>query len=131
MRIFGRTATPSPGRSRSRRRAKGYARTVEAAVVVGDAVFVADDGVVVSAIDPRAWAKKKAAIVVAFTIAEIAAAALATAVALVPPAFGLVSKIGGALCLAFFLGVQPLGTAVREAVRSPSRAALRGAWKSA
>jgi hypothetical protein len=110
---------------------KGLPRSVEARLGVGDVVFVAPGAPTVSAIDPRAWAAKKAALVVAFTVAEISAAALATAVALVPPAFGLVSKIGGALCLAFFLGVQPLGTAVREAVRAPSRAALRGVWKSA
>ena len=51
--------------------------------------------------------------------------------ALWPPVFGLVSTLGGALCLAFFLIVQPAGTALRDAVRVPSRAIVRGQWKRA
>jgi hypothetical protein len=61
-------------------------------------------------------------------VGVLAVAGACTAVALTPPAFGTISKIGAALCLAFFLLVQPAGTAVREAVRAPSRALLRGRW---
>jgi hypothetical protein len=39
-----------------------------------------------------------------------------------------VSTLGGAACLGFFLIVQPAGTALRDAVRLPSRAWLRGRW---
>jgi hypothetical protein len=118
------------------RKARGFARTVEAAIGPGADVrlLVGDDGTtvrLVSAVEPARWAAKKRGLVVAFIAAELAAAGLATAIALVPPAFGLVSKLGGALCLAYFLGVQPIGTAVRDAVRSPARRALRGRWAQA
>jgi hypothetical protein len=123
------------------KKARGFARTVEATIGVGEEVYVVGevrgDGDrvelvgpprLVSTIDPRAWAARKARAVVLFVVAELAFAAASTAVALWPPAFGLVSKLGGALCLAFFLGVQPLGTALRDAVRSPARHPLRGRW---
>ena len=48
-----------------------------------------------------------------------------------PPVFGLVSTIGAALGLAFFLLVQPAGTALRDAVKLPSAPITRGTWKSA
>ncbi len=47
----------------------------------------------------------------------------------VAPRFGVVSTLGGAACLGFFLIVQPAGTALRDAVRLPSRASLRGRWR--
>jgi len=60
---------------------------------------------------------------------EAANSASQTAVALVPPLFGPTSKLGGALCLAFFLLVQPAGTRVRAAVRTPNRSLLGGRWQ--
>jgi hypothetical protein len=48
--------------------------------------------------------------------------------ALWTPMFGLVSMLGAAAALGVFLGVQPLGVAVNEAVRTPDRAYLRGRW---
>ncbi|HZO12649.1 MAG TPA: hypothetical protein VFB62_05315, partial [Polyangiaceae bacterium] len=51
-----------------------------------------------------------------------------TYLALYPPIFGTVSIVGGALGLVFFLLVQPAGTAIRDAVRVPSVAQLRGSW---
>ena len=113
-------------------KARGFARTVVATVNEGASVFVAraknGDGVVVASMDPRAVLAKNAAIGVGFIAAELAAAGACTALALRPPVFGLVSTIGGALGLAFYLGVQPLGTAVRDAMLVPSRAPVRGTW---
>jgi len=129
------------------RKAKGYVRTVTSELGAGAHVWVAGDvatrgerrvlqsasvggtrRVVVSAIDPRAWCSRKIALLGVFVLGTLLVAAGATAVALWPPHFGVVSTVGGALCLAYFLLIQPLGTAVRDAVRPPSRAILRGSW---
>jgi hypothetical protein len=120
------------------KKARGFGRTVELTIGASDVVYVVvEDNELggaprlVASEDPGRWAAKKRAIVLGFITAELAAAGVATAVALVPPAFGLVSKLGGALCLGYFLGVQPIGTLVRDAVRSPARRALRGRWARA
>jgi hypothetical protein len=84
---------------------------------------------ILSAFDPRRWLAGKALLLALFVVAETAAAAACTFVALSPPPFGLVSTIGGALCLAFFLLVQPAGTMVRDAVQTPSRSLLGGRWE--
>lgn len=130
------------------RKARGHARTVRVDVRTGSSVWIAghvqrgpDDrsgwqitpsdraGFLVSAIDPRAWLRTRGLLALGFALAEVAAAAAVTALVLVPPIFdGWPSKVGGALGLAFFLGVQPLGNAVRDAVRAPGRAFVRGRW---
>jgi hypothetical protein len=127
------------------RKARGHARRVRVDLAEGRTVWIAGEvrrdggelslragdraGLLVSAIDPRAWLRWAATLGVLFAIAEVIAAAIVTALVLVPPIFdGWTSKIGGALGLAFFLGVQPLGTMVRDAVREPGRAFVRGRW---
>lgn len=127
------------------RKARGHVRRVTVELGAGQEVWIAGDlrkeggalvvrpsaalGVLVSAIDPRAWSRRAIAIACLFALAEIAVAAGVTALVLVPPVFdGLASKIGGALGLGFFLGVQPLGTMIRDAVRAPSKAFVRGKW---
>jgi hypothetical protein len=112
------------------RKARGHERAVVVTVDTGAEVYVAEDGegLLVATLDPRAWCRRKMAHLIAFVIAELALLCACTAVALVPPAFGLVSKLGAALCVAYFLLVQPAGTAMRDRVRPPSRAIVRGAW---
>jgi hypothetical protein len=127
------------------RKAKGHARTVTTEIGAGEAVWLAgeviasgdafelqpgkDLGLIVSAIEPRAWLRRAVAIAGGFAIVEVAVAAGLTLLVLVPPVFdGWPSTLGGVLCLAFFLAVQPLGTAVRDAVRPPGRASVRGLW---
>lgn len=127
------------------RKARGHGRTVRSDVRAGDVVWLAgelrrgangewelgagDRGLLVSAIDPRAWLRRKMGLAVLFVVLEVIAAAAVTALVLVPPVFdGWPSKIGGVLGLAFFLGVQPLGNAVRDALRVPSQAFVRGRW---
>jgi hypothetical protein len=121
-------------------KARGFTRTVEVAVGAGREVYVhgrLDGGtlrptaagtLLVATVDPRPVLARKAALAAAFLVAELLVAAACTAVALWPPVFGRVSTAGGVLCLAFFLLVQPAGTAVRDAVRVPSRAIVRGRW---
>lgn len=126
------------------RKARGFSRTVAAEVAERE-VFVhgriedrdgtrtvvppARGAMLVATIDPRAFIAKKAALAGAFIVAELVLAAACTAIALWPPVFGRVSTIGGALGLGFFLLVQPAGTAVRDAILTPSRAPVRGTWK--
>lgn len=115
------------------RRARGWTREVAVALVPGDRVWLVDDGgrtLAVSGADPRAWLNRKRALVLGFLLAILAIAG-GCSVAAYPvmfgaPLFGLVSMLGAAAALGFFLGVQPLGVAVTEAVRTPDRAYLRG-----
>lgn len=127
------------------RKARGHVRKVTVEVRAGQKVWLAgelrrsgDDvelvpgrelGLLVSVIDPRAWLQQASLLALGFALAEILVAAAITALALVPPLFdGWPSKLGGLLGLAFFLGVQPLGTAVRDAVRTPNQRYVRGRW---
>ena len=127
------------------KKARGFSRTVTVDIGPGARVFVAGevrrgDGfsihplpgarLLVSTVDPRAVCGRHMGRVVLFMIAVPVIAAACTAVALYPPHFGLVSTLGGALCLAYFLLVQPAGTALRDAVLLPHRAILRGSWVS-
>lgn len=127
------------------RKARGHVRTVSVDLRAGSAVWIAGEvreapgglevgpgaggDLLVSAIEPRAWLRGKVALAVLFAIVEIALAAGVTALVLVPPIFdGWPSKLGGLLGLGFFLAVQPVGAAVRDALRPPSRAFVRGRW---
>ncbi|GAB4200526.1 MAG: hypothetical protein OHK0013_11640 [Sandaracinaceae bacterium] len=60
--------------------------------------------------------------------AAVVGATLVTGLALWPPAFGPISTLGGALGLAFFLGIQPLGTAARDRARLPPERHVGGLW---
>lgn len=119
---------------------KGYARQVELEVREGDEVWVLgrrdgnamapwdDRPLVVSMIDPVAWAGWAVRQVAAFLALSVLGLALVTGLALWPPHFGLVSTIGGALCFAYFLAVQPLATALRDRVRTPARRLEGALW---
>lgn len=123
------------------RKARGFSRTVTASVAPGARVWIAgrsqggvmraDDahGLLVAAIDPRAWLLRSALLNVVFATLAIAAAGGVTALALTTPRFGLMSTVGGALGLVFFLLIQPAGTFIRDLVLEPSRAILRGEWR--
>ncbi|MEP7123666.1 MAG: hypothetical protein ABJE95_22250 [Byssovorax sp.] len=124
------------------KKARGFARAVEGAATgevylfgqlrpMGKGLSLAaakPGGLLVAKFDPRPWLDRKIALAVLFIVGDIALAAACSAVALWPPRFGLVSTLGGAACLGFFLTAQPAGTALRDAVRVPSRAWLRGKW---
>jgi hypothetical protein len=133
------------------RRAKGFRREVEVTLAPRQQVWIAgclreaeEDAetgaeiwrleapeggpALVSAIEPRTWLSRKAWLVVGFIVAELAIAAGCTVLALWPPLFDWVSMIGAGAALGFFLGVQPIGVSLNEAVRTPNRAYLRGCW---
>jgi len=110
------------------RKAKGFARTVRVRVRAGERVWVVGDGEIVSTFDPRAWARNKSFLVLAFIPIELACCAAATRLALSVPHFGTMSIIGAVACIAFFLGVTPVAVALRESVRRPNEAFLRTVW---
>jgi hypothetical protein len=137
------TVTAFDERAADAKKARGTVRLVSTSIEGDQPVWVygrftrgpegatlePDDGELwVCEIDPRAWCRSKVSLVTLFIAAALLLAAACTAVALVPPAFGTVSKVGGALCLAYFLLVQPAGVSLREAVRTPDRAIVRGVW---
>lgn len=119
---------------------KGHARTVEIEVRVGDRVWVLgrrdgdrlvpwpDRPLVVSTTDPIAWAGGRARLLCGFVVAALVGLVVTTGLALWPPHFGWVSTLGGALGLVYFLGIQPVGTAVRDAVRTPAQQPVGGVW---
>lgn len=126
------------------RKARGFLRTVEAAVVPGQALFIHGElhgtgaeralgpgpagMVLLSTHDPRARLLGLAARLAAFALAALAVCGGATALALHEPHFEGLSKAGAFLCALFFLLVQPLSVALRDACRIPSRAFVRGRW---
>lgn len=113
------------------RRARGWARSVGVTIGQGERVFVLErDGQprVVASMDPRRWVARKRGLIGGFVLAELALASACTIAILWPPLFDWVSMIGAASALGLFLGAQPIGVAVQEAVRTPDRAYLRGRW---
>ncbi|AKT40031.1 hypothetical protein [Chondromyces crocatus] len=115
------------------RKARGYSRTVEVPVEAGSMVWLGGETPsaprLVATLDPRGVIRSRAVQCAVFAALTLVAAAGCTAVALWPPVFGTVSTLGGLLCLGYFLGVQPLGVTVRNAVRLPSQRILRGTWE--
>ncbi|XXT24838.1 hypothetical protein WME94_25220 [Sorangium sp. So ce429] len=82
----------------------------------------------VSSVDPRAFCRSRIALLALGVAGILGALVGCSALALSRPRFGPASTAGAALCLAFFLLVQPLGTALRDAARTPSAAPARGRW---
>ncbi len=113
------------------RRGRGWPRSVVVAIAAGERVFVVDgEGgpSIVSTLDPRRWIAQKRGLIVAFVLGELMLAGACTTLILWPPLFDWSSMLGAAAGLGLFLGVQPIGVAVRDAVRTPDRAYLRGRW---
>ena len=113
------------------RKAKGFAREVRVRVRPGQRVWIIgslEKPEIVATMDPVAFCTKKALGFLAFIPLELLVCAAATRLALMTPHFGKASIAGAVACLAFFLGVTPLGVALREGARHPSRAFLRNTW---
>ncbi len=114
------------------RSGKGSPRVVRTVIGEGARVWFATEGsalTFLSATDPLAWYRRKRSGLFLFALAELGVCGALTALALVPPAFGGASTIGGALLLLFFLLVQPLGVSLDEGAREPHCAFLRGEWR--
>ncbi len=109
---------------------RGFERIVRCEVGPGDRVWI-HAPCLVATFDPRPWCRRSTRLLLGFVAAVLLGAGAVTALALHPPLFGTVSTVGGALGLAYFLLVQPAGTAARDAVRVPCEAYLRGSWVKA
>jgi hypothetical protein len=62
-------------------------------------------------------------------IAALVGVVVVTTLALWPPVFGVVSTLGAAAGVGFFLAIQPLGTAAREKGALPDRRRVGGLWE--
>jgi hypothetical protein len=113
-------------------KARGAERVIRHALSVGDEVWVvpadSEGPLWLSAVDPGAWLARQRALLALFMGGSLALLCGCTLLVLWPPVYGTVSTLGGALSLAFFLLVQPVGVAVGERVLPLHRAALRGTW---
>jgi hypothetical protein len=118
--------------------AAGALRTVHTRITRGATVWLAGtrDGqafraTLASDVDPRRWARAKLWLLLGLVVLDVAWVALGTALALWPPVFGLVSKAGAVVLVGHFLGLTPIAMALREKVRPPATAFLRGEWQRA
>lgn len=113
------------------RKAKGWMRTVRAGLGPDAEVWVGSgDRPFVSAIDPQPWLRNRALAITGLMALHLAVAAACSTAALWPPIFDNVSKAGAVACLLWFMQAQDFTRIVGEWARPPSRAFLRGKWKS-
>jgi len=150
--VWPRAAAPDPGASfddayREASRTKGISRTVKHVYREGEAIFVSGElrgetlfpapdptrpgeapTLVIAPIDPRDWYARKIALSFAGIAGFLGSAAAVTALAL----FADPAWVNGAalLGIAQFLGAQPLGVALRDAVRAPDRAIVHHDWSA-
>lgn len=137
--IRGKVEARGPAKS-----AKGTRRTVTTTLHAGDAIFVAGEvqlqdcklvvkapanqNLILESFDPRGNLARQATVVAVFILAELLGCALCTALALWPPAFDTISRLGAVLCLAFFLGVTPIGIGLHDWSQPPDCVPLHGEW---
>ncbi|PZR10510.1 MAG: hypothetical protein DI536_19915 [Archangium gephyra] len=114
----------------------GGLRTVRTVLRAGQPVWLEGkqngasfEASLVSGADPRVWARSRLLMSLGVMLLSIAWVAAGTVLALWPPVFGLVSIVGAVVLLAHFLLMTPLAMGVREKVRSPAIAYVRGSWK--
>lgn len=121
------------------RKPKGYARTFEAAIpsdtnvwVLGhtrdDRIEPIDGQLEVASVDPVAWCQRKRRFVLSAVAVQFLVLLTLCAVILWPPRFGTVSTMGAAVSLVYFLAIQQLGKTIRDRVRRPPNAIVRGMW---
>ncbi|MCX7807451.1 MAG: hypothetical protein N2515_02475 [Deltaproteobacteria bacterium] len=117
---------------------RGYDTKVERWVRAGEEVWVwlvgpPSKGIararLVSTTDPFPVLRRARLPLIGAALASIGGAAVVTILALWPPLFGPVSTLGGALGLAFFLGIQPVGAFARDAGRLPDQQPVGGVWQ--
>jgi hypothetical protein len=121
---------------------RGFPRELRTELVAGSPVWLVgelrqEDGrwtmgpppaarMIVSTVDPRGLSAGRIRLGLLVILGIFLVGATSTALAVWPPAFGGRSIAGGVLCLAFFLLMQPVGTWLRDRLRSPASAIVRG-----
>lgn len=103
---------------------------------VGSTVWLAgarDEGAIrvrlVADRDPRSVLTSGRVRAFGFIAASLVLLGLVTALALVRPWFSGWSTLGGVLAVAYFLAVQPLAVALREAIAPPEQRRIGGIWQ--
>lgn len=134
----------SEAEAESRRR-KGYLKTTELDVAVGQEVYVAgrfdskhgwrvqgdlESPLLVSTVDPARFVARQTWLTLAFVFAMIVVLLGISLLAMQAPLFGPLSKVGGVLGLAYFLLVLPAATALRERTRAPDLRSYFGHWRA-
>lgn len=121
------------------RKPKGYARQFDAPVppgsevwalgaVEGDRLEPVDGRLEIATVDPVAWCQRKRRIVLSAVAVQFLVLLVLCTALLWPPRFGTVSTIAAAVSLVYFLAIQQLGKTIRDLVRRPPCAIVRGAW---
>jgi hypothetical protein len=111
-------------------KARGWTRVVRVPVRAGDRVWVLPDPEtpLIAATDPRGWTRQRGAMVLGFVSVHLVLSAACTAAAVWPPMYDTVSKIGAFVSFVYFMQIQDFTRILRERLRPPSRAFLRGEW---
>jgi len=124
------------GMNTSAQGAGGGLRTVRTSLRAGAPVWLVGtklgtkfEARVVAGFDPRTWAKSRLTASIGIMALSLAWAGVGTALALWPPAFGLVSTGGAVVLIGHFLGMTPIAMAAREKSRTPAFGFIRGTWK--
>lgn len=114
-------------------KARGWTRVVHVPLRVGERVWVlpSEAAPLVSQEDPRVWTRGRGVMVLGFVALHLAFSVACTIVTFWPPMYDLVSKVGAVVSFVYFMQVQDFTRIIRERVRSPSRAFLRGVWTRA
>ena len=121
---------------------KGLRMDSEHAVRTGDRVWIDFSGHphrqtpeapaaarwVVATVSPLGWCARRLLMGLGFTLFSVGAALAITRLAIWDPLFGPISTIGGLLGLVYFLGLQPLGVAFRNATCTPGQQLATGVW---
>lgn len=118
---------------------KGFARFVERRVGKGEEVWLwleesrEPEGSVrarlVSLEDPALVVAASRAPLRRLVLTALTGVVVVTTLALWPPVFGVVSTLGAAAGIGFFLTIQPLGVAAREKGALPDRRRVGGLWE--
>lgn len=106
---------------------RGLNSTARQAVRIGDRVWWGAG--LLATLDPLQALRARMRMLAAFAVLSVLLAGAITVVAFVPPIFGTVSTIGGALGLLFFILVQPAGVKVRNWARLPHEQTRSDVWQ--
>lgn len=106
---------------------RGLNSTARQVVRVGDRVWSGSG--LLATLDPVKAVRARMRMLASFALVSVLLAGAITAVALVPPIFGTVSTLGGALGLLFFILVQPAGVKVRNWARLPHQQPHSDLWQ--
>ena len=107
---------------------RGLATFSEQHVTAGATVWH-QPGVLLSLVDPSSLVRGRMRGLLVFAVTSVALCAGITAVIFVPPIFGTISTVGGALGLLFFVLVQPAGVRARNWARLPDQQPVTDIWQ--